>query len=332
MLKEVCAGAAVAAGVLIATLLGGTAQAADMSCQGKNFVFFPGGSEGDSFASIVYNGAALAAQQTGCHVEYVWSDWNPELIVQQFSQAIGRSPTGIAVMGHPGDAALDPLIDRARKQGILVTTQNVDLPKAEEKYKGQGFGYVGAKNYSAGENLGDAAVKTCGLKQGDTAFVWGLLGQEARGLRTKGVIDAFKKSGVDVKYLEIADNINKDAAQGIPIFASFMAANPSIKAVVTDHGALTAMLPSYLKAAGKKPGEVCGTGFDLSAATSQGIKDGYITAVLDQQPFLQGYLSIIQLYLTSKFGFAGMDIDTGAAIIDKSNIDAVAPLTTDAIR
>ena len=39
--------------------------AADMSCAGKNFVFFPGGSEGDSFASIVYAGAKAAADQTG---------------------------------------------------------------------------------------------------------------------------------------------------------------------------------------------------------------------------------------------------------------------------
>ena len=64
----------------------------------------------------------------------------------------------------------------------------------------------------------------------------------------------------------------------------------------------------------------------------QGIEDGYIAAVLDQQPFLQGYLPIIQLYLTSKFGFAGMDIDTGAALITKANVAAVADLAKAGIR
>ena len=57
-----------------ALLFSGSAFAADTSCDGKKFVFFPGGSEGGSFASIVYNGAVLAAEQTGCNVEYVWSD------------------------------------------------------------------------------------------------------------------------------------------------------------------------------------------------------------------------------------------------------------------
>ena len=54
--------------------------------------------------------------------------------------------------------------------------------------------------------------------------------------------------------------------------------------------------------------------------------------MLDQQPFLQGYIPIMQLYLTSKFGFAGMNIDTGAALITKDNIAAVADLAKEGIR
>lgn len=320
-----------AAGAVLLSFAG-AASAADTSCDGKKFVFFPGGSEGDSFASIVYNGAALAAEHTGCQVEYVWSEWNPEKMVRQFSEAVARQPDGIAIMGHPGEAALGPLIDKAREQGIIVTTQNVELPSYEAKNKTSGFGYVGAKNYSAGVNLAEGAIKQCGLKEGDEAFVWGLLAQEARGQRTKGVNDALEKAGIKLHYLEIADNVNKDAAQGIPTFASFMAANPNVKLVVTDHGALTATLPSYLKAASKNPGDVCAAGFDLSASTAQGIQDGVISVVLDQQPFLQGYLPIVQLYLASKFGFAGMNIDTGAALITKDNIAAVGELTKDAIR
>lgn len=101
---------------------------------------------------------------------------------------------------------------------------------------------------------------------------------------------------------------------------------------MTDHGALTATIPAYMKAAGKKAGSLCGAGFDLSSATVQGIKDGSIAIVLDQQPFLQGYLPVIQLYLTSKFGFAGMDVDTGAALITKANICVLAPLAAESIR
>ena len=308
------------------------AHAADMSCKGKNFVFFPGGPEGGAFASIVYAGAKLAAEQTGCHVDYVWSNWNPQKMVQQFSEAIARKPTGISIMGHPGEEALGPLVDQAEKAGIIVTTSNVELPNIEAKYKAQGFGYIGAQQHSAGYTLGSNAVNICGLKAGDTAFVWGLLGQAGRGQRTQGILDALKAANIKVEYLEISDAINKDATQGIPVFASFMASHPDIKMAITDHGALTATIPAYMQAAGKKPGEVCGAGFDMSGPTVKGIKDGYIAAVLDQQPFLQGYLPIIQLYLTSKFGFAGMNVDTGAALITQQNIDQVAALAEQGIR
>jgi simple sugar transport system substrate-binding protein len=315
-----------------ASLCAGAAHAADFTCEGKTFTFFPGGSEGDSFASIVYNGAKLAAEQTGCNVDYVWSNWDPQKMVQQFSEAIARKPAGIAIMGHPGDEALDPLIDQARKAGIVVTVSNVALPTAEKKYKSEGLGFVGPEALQSGRTLGEAAVSTCGLKSGDKAFVWGLLGQAGRGKRTQGVLDALKDAGVETEYLEISDAVNGDAAQGIPIFASFAASHPDLKAVITDHGALTATIPAYMKAAGKKPGEICGAGFDLSSAIVSGLKDGSISVVLDQQPFLQGYLAIVQLYMTSKFGFAGLHVDTGAALITKDNVDVLAPLAAEAIR
>ena len=54
--------------------------------------------------------------------------------------------------------------------------------------------------------------------------------------------------------------------------------------------------------------------------------------VEDQQPFLQGYLNIIQMYLTSKFGFAGLHVDTASSLINKDNIAAVAPLANEGIR
>jgi simple sugar transport system substrate-binding protein len=304
----------------------------DGSCAGKKFVFFPGGGEGDTFASIVYRGAQLAQKQTGCHVDYVWSDWNPEKMVAQFKEQIARKPTGISIMGHPGEGALAKLIDEARASGIIVTTANVDLPDSEGKYKGDGMGYVGQRLYPSGEMLGNAAFDICQLKSGDKALVWGLMGQQGRGERTKGVVDALKAKGINVQYLEISDAVNKDPSQGVPVFSAYFQSNPDTKAVITDHGTLTATIPLYFKNANADKDKVCGAGFDLSAPTAQAIKSGYVKAVLDQQPFLQGYLPILQMYLTSKFGFAGFDVDTGAAIISGKNIDAVAPFAKEGIR
>ena len=65
--------------------------------------FFAGGAEGDAFASIVYNGAVQAAHDLGANVEYVFSGWKAETMVQQLREAIAAKPDGIAMMGHPGE-------------------------------------------------------------------------------------------------------------------------------------------------------------------------------------------------------------------------------------
>lgn len=317
---------------LALTAFSATTAAAGNECDGLKFVFFPGGPAGGTFASVVYNGAVMAAEHTGCDVEYVWSDWNSEKMVRQFSEAVARRPDGIAVMGHPGEIALSALIEQARASGILVTTQNVDLPNIEAKYVADGFGYVGSKNYTSGRNLASGMLQNCGVSKGDKVLVWGLLSMEQRGLRTRGSIEVLEEAGVEVDYLEINPSISKDASQGIPVFAAYAAANPNLKGVVVDHGALTALIPSYMRAAGRDAGALCMAGFDLSAATAQGIEDGFITMVLDQQPFLQGYLPIVQMFLSRKYGFAGMNIDTGAAMITKANVGPVSELAAAAIR
>ena len=107
----------------------GGAPAAEAGwCSGTKIVFFPGGAAGGGFETVVYNGALAAAADTGADVQYVWSDWNPEKMITQFSEAMATNPDGIAVMGHPGNDAFAPLVDDAEAQGILVTAMNVELP------------------------------------------------------------------------------------------------------------------------------------------------------------------------------------------------------------
>lgn len=323
--------------LLASLVILGVLTPAAKAAENKHFadvsiVFFPGGSEGGPFASVVYRGAKAAEEDLGPKVDYVWSGWLPDKMVAQFKDAIARRPDGIAIMGHPGVAAYAPLVDEARAKGIIVTSQNTTLPAIEDKFKAQGFGYVGQELYPSGVMLAKGAAQRAGLKKGDRAMVWGLMGQETRGLRTKGCVDALEKMGVKVDYIEISDAINSDASLGTPVAASYIATHPDVKLIITDHGALTATLGTYLRAANKKPGQIYTGGFDLSAATATAINEGWVGAVLDQQPWLQGYLPILQICLAKKYGFAGLHIDTGAAIIDKTNIDFVAPLAEKGIR
>jgi simple sugar transport system substrate-binding protein len=301
-------------------------------CSDTNIIFFPGGSPGGPFATVVYNGALAAAADLGANVEYVWSDWNPEKMVTQFVEAAATKPDGIAIMGHPGDDAFGPVVDDAREQGIIVTSQNTTLPTIESKYSSTGFGYVGAELYSAGYALGAESVQRFGLAEGDKAMVWGLLAQAGRGERTKGVIDALEEAGLVVDYLEISDAVNAEAAAGTSVFVGYVSANPDVKLVVTDHGALTATLETYLTTAGLGPDDIYAAGFDLSEATVEAIRGGWTDLVIDQQQWLQGYLPILQICLSDNFAFTGLHIDTGAGFAHAENIDLLVDLVGQQIR
>ena len=301
-------------------------------CSGTKIVFFPGGPVGGAFAVNVYNGAKQAAADLGANVQYEWSNWDPATMVSQFKQAIATHPAGIAVMGHPGDAALKPWVDKAEAQGIVVTSQNTQLPTLETKYAAKGFGYVGQNLYNSGLLLGNSAVQLFNLKKGDRAMVWGLLSQPTRGLRTKGAIDALKKAGLKVDYIEINTQTNADPTAGVPTFTAYVTAHPDVKLIVIDHGGLTSTAQTYMQAAHKAPGSIKIAGFDMSPATVKAIQGGYVGAVLDQQEWLQGYLPILQVCLTAKYHFAGLYIDTGSGIITKQNIGPLIPLVNKLIR
>ena len=254
-------------------------------------------------------------------------------MLQQIQQAVATKVDGIATYGFAGEPATGPIVDQAFAQGTIFTSLNTALPDSQKKYSAQGFGYVGAPNYDAGFALGSEAAKRAKLQAGDQVFVWGLKGQGGdRGQRTVGVLDAFTKAGAKIIYQEIDSATNADPNAGTATFVGVMGANPGVKIVVTDHGGLTSNVSVYAQAASLKPGQVFFAGFDMSPNTAQAVKQGYQNLVIDQQPFLQGYLPILNICLTKKFGFSGLDINTAGAFVDSTNVDAVAPLAAKEIR
>jgi simple sugar transport system substrate-binding protein len=304
-----------------AATVGGAPAAGTNWCSGVKLVFFPGGTAGGGFEQVVYNGAVQAAKDTGANVQYVWSDWDAAKMITQFQAAAATKPDGIAIMGHPGDTAFDPLIDAAEAQGIIVTSMNTQVPLAQAKYAGNGFGYSGAINYSAGYALGQEAVKESGLKA-----------QAGRGQRTQGVQDALEKAGLKVIYQEIDDATNANASAGVPVFTGIMSAHPEIKMVITDHGNLTGTIQTFLQAAGKKPGDIFAAGFDISGNAVTAIQGGWLQLVIDQQQYLQGYFGVLQICLSKMYKFGGLNINTAAGFVNKSNVDALAPLITKQVR
>lgn len=301
-------------------------------CSGVKIAAFPGGPQGGVFANNVYNGFKQAEADLGAEVTYYFSDWDAAKLVSQGKEALATDIDGIATYGFGGEDAMGEIADEAFEKGIIFTVLNTELPDTLATYQSQGSGFVGAINYNAGYDLGAKTVTDAGLASGDEALVWGLVSLPGRGDRTQGVIDAFEDAGVVVVYQEIDQATNADPQAGTPTFVGLLGANPNIKAVVTDHGGLTATLETYLTAAGKGPDDVFGAGFDVSPATITAIESGYTDLVIDQQPFLQGYLPILNICLTEKFGFSGLFVNTGAGFVTQANVASVAPLAAVEIR
>jgi len=300
--------------------------------QGLKIWFDTGGPMGGTYNTIVYNGAKAAANDTGADLTFVYSDWQPEKMIENIKKALASNPDGIVIMGHPGDAAFKPFIDEAIAKGILVTSVDTPLPEIGARYQAEGFGYIGPDNYTQGRLMAAETIKRFGIKKGERAFVWGLKRLPTRGQRAVGIIETLESSGVIVDYLEISPEIDQDPSLGTPVLTGYLSSRPDCKLMIVDHGALTAQMENFLRAAGVKPEEINVAGFSMSPATASAIKNGYVDIVGDAQPFLLGYFSVLQIALTNKYGFSGLNIDTSGGFIDKNNLALIEPLAKKGLR
>jgi simple sugar transport system substrate-binding protein len=305
----------------------------EAAAAGKELVVYMqmGGNQGDPSTLARTNGAKAAAKALGIKLVEQYSGWDSQKMIDQFKEAIAAKPDGIVIMGHPGEAAMQPLVEQAVGMGIVVTSGNNPLPTIEAKFQVNGFGYAGADLYAGGYLTGTAMV-AAGLKAGDEALVYDIWHQEGRSRSSQGVFDALTDAGLKVEKLDVTDDVDKDASLAIPILTAYIQAHPNLKAIGTQHGNITAVLPKVLETAGKQPGDVIVGGIDLSPATISGIKAGWISASFDQVLYLQGYFPVQQIWLTKNYLIPGLHINTGVGTVRPDNIDAIAPLIEQGIR
>lgn len=294
--------------------------------------FDTGGPVGGPYNTIVQNGAMQAASDLGADVKYLYSDWNPEKIVENFKKSMSASPDGIVLIGIPGDNALAPFIDEAFDKGIVVTCIDTALPATLKKYKARGFGFIGTDPDVMGTILAEESLKRSGLKKGDRAMIWGLKRLEERGKRARAMIRTLEDAGIVVDYIEISPEVDKDSAMGTPVVTGYLSSHPDCKMMLIDHGALTSQMENFLRSAGIKPDEIFVGGFSLSPATATAIENEYVDLVSEMQPYLLGYLSVAQVVFTKKYGFTGLELDTGGGLVHKDNIGLIAPLAKKGIR
>ena len=292
------------------------------TCAGVSIRFFAGGNAGDAFASIVYRGAEAAASDLGANVQYVFNGWDVEKMTNSLRDAVAAHPDGIAMMGHPGDAAIMPLAKKAHDAGILMEYQNVDLPKVRAAYGG---GYVGSNLIGQGTQLAELALKEFKLSKGDRAIVFGAWGQPGRYFREDATAKTLMKAGLVVQEIVVPTTVT-DPSQLTPMVAGAFLSHPETKLIVYPGGQLLGEVPQYMQAIHKTAGQINNIGFDTSPQVIAAFQQGYVQLTMDQEPFLQGYIPIVSLCMEKKFGLSPISLDTSNGYVDTSNYQSIAAM------
>ena len=317
---------AVAAGVFIAAGISGPAASQEGTIgEGLVMYFQMGGNPGGGATLARTNGARAAAEAFGVDLREQYSAWQPDVMINQFKEAMAGNPDCIEIMGHPGNDAFWDLAAEARERGIVLTSGNSQLSDLFNEYRQSGFGFVGMDNYRSGRLVAGATIRNAGLKEGDRVMVYGLLSQDERGKLERGALDVYEENNMTIDYIEISPEVNADPSLAVPILVAYIERTPDVKSIITSHGTVTGFLGKALQEAGKEPGEIFGAGYDIVPAAVEAVQDGYVHVLFDQNLFLQGFLPVVQCVLSATYAIPGLDIDTGIGLVTPGNIEQLIP-------
>jgi simple sugar transport system substrate-binding protein len=296
-------------------------KAASGSGMGLKFVLVSHGSSGDPFHSVVKQGMEDAALLFGVNAQLLMSEGDNAKEVDLMEQAIAGNPDGIGI-SIVDAVAFDDVIQKAINKGIPVIAFNNDdssTPNAR-------LAYIGAAEKKVGYVLGKYMQQF--LKKGDKIVI----PEEVPGMsyavnRSAGIIEAMNEIGVTAEELDAG----YERAETTRRISAYLLGHKEVKAIV-NVGGLTTEVAGMVVQDLKLQGKVVVGGFDLLPQTGPAIKAGITKAVIDQQPYLQGYYTVVQLAMM-KFGkFAAFDIDTGRGIVNEKNINDVVDLAKRRIR
>ncbi len=108
----------------------------------------------------------------------------------------------------------------------------------------------------------------------------------------------------------------------LSVINSYATGHPNTKGLFAVDAGSTQGLAQTIQKLGLRSKGVKGGGYDLTPVTEQLLAAGEIQFTIDQQPYLQGFYPILQLYMyniTQKLtGIA--DVNTGLKFLDKTSI------------
>lgn len=258
-------------------------------------------------------------------------NFNLEDMAGYWDDALSSNPDGIGTTVADANIIRDG-VERAAQLGIPVIAFNAADPGAGTDEALPIMFYVGANEFTGGVNNGrrvfaEAAANGTTITRGVcTIQEQGHSGLEAR---CAGVESVFDEMGVPIERL----NITNDPAETAGILSDYFAANADTNAIFMLGPNPASGLNLYMQESGRAPGELYATSHDTSAEIYSMIQAGNLLQTIDQQPYLQGFETVMWLYLSSQFEMApGGDIFTGPGVIDLSNVDAIIELTAQGVR
>lgn len=320
--------AALALGV--ACLAAGAAVAQEK----PKFVYLTQTGIDNSFWQSIKKGMDDACAQFEAECQLIFTTPNGDLQkhLQNLDTVVEQGVDGIVTV-IVNDDLYDEAIKKAVDKGIPVITANVDdsqgaAGNARNAFVGQDLfeaGYVLMKGLYAKIPADQPVHALLGLSRPGESWA------EARIGGAKKFLDEVKAAEPNrqISY-EVIDSSN-DISVTASRICQYVQGKPETNAYV-DAGFWGAGAGECLRDLGIKPGQLHMATFDLVPVVLDEMKKGYVDITIDQQPYYQGYLPILQLAMMKKFGLSAFDVNTGKAVVEPKDLEQVEKFMSMGVR
>lgn len=299
-----------------------------------DIVFTHHSSASNTFWQAVKKGFDDACERidADCQMIFTQTEGAVQEQLANMEAALAREPDAI-LTSIVDNTALDEIVQRARDAGVIVIGVNVDDLEGADGNARQAF--VGQGFLAAGYSLGQAQSANF-PEEGPINVLVGISapGQNWSEQRGGGVLQFMEEYAAanpdrDVSFERI--DSGTDLATVGDRVGAYLGANPDTTAYF-DTGFWHAAVARVLADRGVAPGEVLLGGFDLVPEAVEQMQAGYIQVQVDQQPYMQGFMPVMQVYLAETIGLAPADIDTGQGIVTPEDADAIMDLSVQGLR
>jgi simple sugar transport system substrate-binding protein len=268
-------------------------------------------------------GIADACDLLGCDHQWTGSA-NSDVaeMVNAMNAAIAGKAAAIAVpLIDP--KAFDGPTNRALAAGIPVFAYNADSPQGSANKR---LSYIGQDLYKAGYAMGERIVSM--VSGGTIALFIATPGALNIQPRIDGAQDAIKKSGktYDIQVIATGATVNEEISK----VESFYLGHQNLKGMFAVDGGTTQGVAETMNKHGLAATGVVGGGFDLLPRTLTLIQAGAMHFTIDQQPYLQGFYTVMQMFtFLASGGLVGpADCNTGLKFVTKDTVGSYLSTST----